>query len=125
MELFPQKEQSTWKNTTKAIKYGWKSMIISCSICGEETENIIAAYNHSRERHYQEVKAKDQHTSTCILCGFNYGNPAIVKVHSEIAHTSRRQKVYLQHPKTVGVYEHLRELQRQELFHKSLKAFFV
>ena len=107
------------------LKYGWKSMIISCSICGEETDNIIAAYNHSRERHYQEVKAKDHHTSTCILCGFNYGNPAIVKVHTEIVHTSRRQKVYLQHPKTVNVYEHLRELQRQELFYKSLKAFLV
>ena len=33
-------------------------MIISYSIGGEEAENIIAAYNHSRERHYQEVKAK-------------------------------------------------------------------
>ena len=99
-------------------------MNISCSICEEEAENIIAAYNHSRERHYQEVKVKDHHISTCILCGFSYGNPAIVKVHTEIADTSKRQKLYLQHPKTVCVYEHLRELQRKKLFHKSLKAFF-
>ena len=113
------------KHNEGKLKYGWKSMNISCSICEEEAENIIAAYNHSRERHYQEVKAKDHHISTCILCGFSYGNPATVKVHTEIAHTSRRQKLYLQHPKTVCVYEHLRELQRQKLFHKSLKAFFV
>ena len=100
-------------------------MIISCSICEEEAENTIAAYNHSRERHYQEVKVQDHLISTCILCGFSYDNPAIVEVHTQIAHTSRRQKLYLQHPKTVCVYEHLRVVQRQKLFHKSLKAFFV
>ena len=112
------------KHNEGKLKYGGETMI-SCSICEEEAENIIAAYRHSRARHYQEVKAKDHHISTCILFGYSYGNPAIVKVHTEIAHTSRRQKLYLQHPKTVCVYEHLRELQRQELFHKSLKAFFV
>ena len=100
-------------------------MNISCSICEEKTENIIAGYNHFRQIHYQEVKVKQHHISTCILCGFSYGNPAIVKVHTEIVHTGRRQKLYLQHSKTVFVYEHLREVQGQKLFHKTLKAFLV
>ena len=100
-------------------------MKIGCSICEETTEDIIAAYNHSRTRHYQEVKEKEKHISTCILCQFSHGNPAIVKVHTEIVHKSRRQKLFLQHPKFVSVYEHLRELQRQKLFRETLKAFLV
>ena len=85
-------------------------MKICCSICEETSEDIIAAYNHSRNKYYQEVKEKEKHISTCILCQFSHGNPAIVKVHTEIVHKSRRQKLFLQHPKFVNIYEHLREL---------------
>ena len=103
----------------------WNTMRINCSICELTSRTIISAYTHSRNRHFQEVKEKDNHVSTCIICLFSHGNPAIVKTHTEIIHTCRRQKLYLQHPKTVSVFEHLREVQRQKLFQDTLKAFLI
>ena len=98
-------------------------MRINCSICEITSRTIISAYSHSRNRHFQEVKEKEYHVSACIIRVFSYGNPAIVKTHTEIIHKCRRQKLEFQHPKTGIVFEHLREVQRQKLFQDTLKAF--
>ena len=95
-----------------------------CCICTTEYNNPTEGYNHNKLFHSEAVKIKDSHITTCILCLFKHENSSIVKLHTELAHQARREKLFLTHNKSINVFEALVEQQQREAFNSSIKAFY-
>ena len=97
---------------------------IRCSICNYQAESVPDSHKHNIQNHNQILSKEEGNVTTCVLCLFVHENTSAVKLHTEIAHNARHQKLFVSHKRGTNVYIALEEQQKEELFNESIKKLF-
>ena len=120
--LFQDESQEDQHN--EAQRYTIRQNKIICSICGFQAESVSESHKHNTYNHKQILSKEEDNITTCVLCLFAHQNTSAVKVHTEIAHNARQQKLFVSHRRGTNVYAALEDQQREELFKESIKQFY-
>ena len=99
-------------------------MTIICCICQTAFETVKDSYNHNTEVHPQVGRTGHYFITSCIICRFSHQNPAIVKVHTEVAHKTVRDQLFISHPRYVCVHEAIRERNTNRAFVHQIATTF-
>ena len=101
-----------------------KETEIICSICNYQAESVPDSHKHNIQNHNQILSKEEGNVTTCVLCLFVHENTSAVKLHTEVAHNARYQKLFVKHKRGTNVYTALEEQQKEELFNASIKRFY-
>ena len=82
------------------------------------------SHKHNIQKHNQILSKEEGNVTTCVLCLFVHENTSAVKLHTEIAHNARHQKLFISHKRGTNVYIALQEQQKETLFNESIKKLF-
>ena len=86
---------------------------IICSICNYQAESVPDSHKHNIQKHNQILSKEEGNVTTCVLCLFVHQNTSAVKLHTEIAHNARHQKLFISHKRGTNVYIALEEQQKE------------
>ena len=82
------------------------------------------SHKHNIQNHNQILSKEEGNVTTCVLCLFVHQNTSAVKLHTELAHNARDQKLFVSHKRGTNVYIALQEQQKETLFNESIKKLF-
>ena len=117
-------DESKEEEHNEAQKYTITENGIICSICNYQAESVPDSHKHNIQKHKQILSKEEGEITTCVLCLFVHQNTSAVKLHTEIAHNARHQKLFVSHKRGTNVYIALEEQQKEELFNESIKKLF-
>ena len=96
----------------------------ACAFCNFSSLELRHCFIHSNIAHARSVRVETGFVATCIYCLFTHSSCSVVKLHTELAHSAKRVKLYYVHPRTINIFDAIREDQLALQFETALRRLF-